>query len=312
MTHQPIPPNNFVQSGHNDDEHTPLLAMWYQMRAALADFAIPVLAGLKAVWLIAFTPTKFFRAYLARTHNLTTLRTPFDFFWRTLTPEERLPLDAAKFLLFAILTAALAGFPFDNTNRISGLIKQSDVMTQGLDTLEQQIPPLATITLRIDLFLQNETVLAIQEFFDQNLISAVIELFVTLLLTMLFAYLFRLLAGRGVTATGSYAFWLYMTGMQFFTTAITFVTFKFVSLPAFDLPLFTPQSIFVIIEYMWTLLWLYLLPLWVLPRIFPPLTRSRTLVALLITQAVFIGLNWLMNVGFATVLLFLSTLVDSF
>ncbi len=134
----------------------------------------------------------------------------------------------------------------------------------------------------------------------------------TLILTMLFAYLFRWVAGRGVTATGSYAFWLYMTGMQFFTTAITFVTFKFVSLPAFDLPPFMPQSIFVIVEYVWTLLWLYLLPLWVLPRIFPPLSRRRTLGALLITHAVFIGLNWVMRVGFGTVLLLLSSLVENF
>ena len=311
MTQQPIP-HNFDQSEHSDDEHIPLLAMWYQTRSALADFAIPVLAGLKVVWLIAFTPTKYFRAYLSHTQHLTALRTPIDFFWRTFTPEERLPLDAAKFLLFAILTAALAGFPFDNTNRISGLIEESDIMSQGLAVLQQQIPALADVTARIDLFLQNETVLAIQEFFDQNLISAVIELFVTLILTMLFAYLFRLLAGRGVTATGSYAFWLYMTGMQFFTKAITFVIFKFVSLPAFDLPSFMPQSIFVIVEYAWTLLWLYLLPLWVLPRIFPPLTRSRTLAALLITHAVFTGINWLMSVGFATVLLFLSSLMARF
>ena len=106
MTTQPAPANNHT---HRDDQHTPLLAMWYQTRTALADFGIPVLAGLKVVWLIAFSPTRFFQAYLDGDQELAALRSPFDALWRALTPEDREPLDAAKFLLFAILTGRLFG-----------------------------------------------------------------------------------------------------------------------------------------------------------------------------------------------------------
>ncbi len=300
------------QSAHSDDIHTPLLAMWYQARTALADLTIPVLAGLKVVWLILLTPLRFFRAYLLGTKDLAALRTPIDILWRTLSPEERVPLDAAKFLLFGILTAALAGFGFDNANRVSGLLAQTNVLNNGLDALAQQNAVVAEALLRLQTFWQNATVQAIQAFFDRELIAAFVELLVTLFMTMLFAYLFRLIARSKVSARGLYAFWLYMTGMQFFTTGITFILFGIVSLPAFGLPELTPELIFLILENGLLIVWQYLLPLFVLPRIFPTLTVRRTLLALLVTHGIFILAGWLLRAGFTTIVLFLSTLMARF
>lgn len=300
------------QSAHSDDTHTPLLAMWYQARSALADLTIPVLAGLKVVWLILLTPLRFFRAYLLGTKDLAALRTPIDVLWRTLSPDERVPLDAAKFLLFGILTAALAGFGFDNANRLSGLLAQTNVLESGLDGLAQQSAVLAEALLRLRTFWENATVQAIQAFFDREIIAAIVELIVTLFVTMLFAYLFRLVARSKVSAQGLYAFWLYMTGMQYFTTGITFIVFSIFSLPAFGLPALTPKIIFLALENGLLLVWQYLLPLFILPRIFPVLTLRRTLTALLVTHGVFILADWLLRAGFTTIILFLSTLTARF
>lgn len=312
MAKRPDPTAFQSFSAHSDDTHTPLLAMWYQARTALADLTIPVLAGLKVVWLILLTPLRFFRAYMLGTKDLASLRTPFDVFWRTLTPEDRVPLDAAKFLLFGILTAALAGFGFDNTNRLSGLLSQTNALGSGLDTLAQQNAVLADALLRLRAFWQNETVQAIQAFLDRELIAAIVEMFVTLFVTMLFAYLFRVVARSKVSARGLYTFWLYMTGMQFFTTGITFLIFSIVSLPAFGLAELTPELIFLILENGLLIVWQYLLPLFVLPRIFPALTVRRTLLALLVTHGIFILADWLLRAGFTTIILFLSALTARF
>ncbi len=289
-----------------DDQHTPLLAMWYQTRAALADLSIPVFAGWKVVWLITFAPLSFFDAYLNGTQRPSQLRSPFDVLWRALSPKERKPLDAAKFLLFGILTAALAGFGFDNSNRVTGMLTQLGLQ----DDILQSFPGLADVSLSLRNLATNETMQAIQAFFDRDLISAIIELIATLFVTMLFAYLFRLVVGRKLSATASYSFWLYMTGMQFFTTGITFFFFKLFSLPAINLPRLTPEIFYLALEYGWLLLWLYVLPLLILPRLYPTLTVRRTLLALLVTHAVFVIAGWLLRAGFTSVVLLWSTFVS--
>jgi hypothetical protein len=308
MSQQPASFNKHADSENRDGQRTPFLAMWYQTRAALAELLIPVLAGLKVVWLIAFSPTRFFKAELEGSKKLTKLRSPFDVIWRALTPEERTPLDGAKFLFFGILTAVLAGFGFDNTNRLSGMVDQLGAR----DWLTQQIPALAQAALRLRLFSENETVQAIQAFLDRDLIAGLIEFIATLFITMLFAYLFRLVAGRQISATSSYSFWLYMTGMRFFTTALTFVFFMIFSLPVINLPQFTPELVFLIVEYGWLILWFYVLPLIILPRIFQDLTVRRTLLALLVTHGVFMVIGWLFRAGFTTLILFWSTLFARF
>jgi len=282
--------------------------MWYQTWAVLADLVIPILAGLKVVWLIAVSPTKFFRSLPEGTRNLASLRTPVDVIWRALTTEERAPLDAGKFLFFGILTAALAGFGFDNTNRLSGMLAQ----TGALNELTQQIPGLTEVTLRLRILSEDETIVAIQAFFDGDIIAAIIEFIATLFILMLFAYLFRLIAGRQISATDSYSFWLYLTGMQYFTTAITFVFFKVFSLPAVDLPQFTPEFFFLVVEYGWLILWLYALPLIILPRLYQTLTVRRTLIALLVTHGLFLLIGWLFRAGFTSLILFWSSIAARF
>ena len=46
------------------DDHTPLLAVWYQARATIAEALVPVLAGLKTAWLLAFAARPFFHSRL--------------------------------------------------------------------------------------------------------------------------------------------------------------------------------------------------------------------------------------------------------
>ncbi|MCB9148337.1 MAG: hypothetical protein H6641_06215 [Caldilineaceae bacterium] len=99
------------------DDHMPLLAVWYQARATIAEALIPVLAGLKTAWLLAFRGLPFFQCRLNDERALRNLWSPFDPFWRLFTAEPRFPLGAAQFLLFGI--AALV------------------ILQQGLDVGEQ-------------------------------------------------------------------------------------------------------------------------------------------------------------------------------
>gem|GEM_PF-3675702 len=91
----------------NTSQPTPLITMWQQSREAIADATIPVLAGLKTLWLLLLTPVNFFNAQLQGTRAASSLRTPFDPFWRAITAAARNPLEPAQLLLFAILTKVL-------------------------------------------------------------------------------------------------------------------------------------------------------------------------------------------------------------
>ncbi|MEZ4708643.1 MAG: hypothetical protein R3A44_15655 [Caldilineaceae bacterium] len=99
------------------DDHTPLLAVWYQARGTMAEALAPVLAGLKTAWLLVFRAHPFFQSRLRDESALRHFWSPFDPFWRLLTAEPRFPLGAAQFLLFGI--AALV------------------ILRQGLDVGEQ-------------------------------------------------------------------------------------------------------------------------------------------------------------------------------
>jgi hypothetical protein len=103
-----------------------------------------------------------------------------------------------------------------------------------------------------------------------------------------------------------------MTGMRFFTTAITFMAFKLFSLPAIGLPQLTPQIIFIAVEFAWSLLWMAAIPLLVMPRIAEGLTAWRTLGALLITHGIFMAAGWFAQAGFSTILLLWSSLMAPF
>lgn len=89
------------------DDHTPLLAVWYQARATIAEALVPILAGLKTAWLLAFRARLFFRSRLRDEAALRALWSPVDPFWRLLTAEPRFPLGSAQFLLFGIAAMVL-------------------------------------------------------------------------------------------------------------------------------------------------------------------------------------------------------------
>ncbi|MEJ2747255.1 MAG: hypothetical protein P8183_04985 [Anaerolineae bacterium] len=125
-------------SERGDAEHTPFLAMVYQIRTAVADLIVPLVAGLMTVWLVVVTPSHFFKASFFQSRPLEKLRSPFLFLWPFLSKEERRPLDPAQFLLFGIFTAALAGFGFDHSNQLRGLLRETGVIDSLLGYLSRQ------------------------------------------------------------------------------------------------------------------------------------------------------------------------------
>jgi hypothetical protein len=292
-----------------DSEHTPLLAMWYQTRTALAELIIPLLAGLKTMWLLFVAPTRFFEVAFHRTRPLESLRSPFDPFWRTLTSEERKPLDPAHFLLFGIFAAALANFEFDNSNRLAGLLGNGEtgLLSTAVTALSNLLPSLSGRLEVIQAFFQGEFVDQLQTFIDPSLTAVVSELIINLLLLLIFTYLFYLLIGRRIPAVYSYAFWLYVAGMQFVTTAVSRVLFNFISLPTFNLPQITPDIIFVIIETGLLILWYFLYPAWVLPRVFPnSITRKQVLIAAILGRGIMAIAGWLIFGGFVLIASFIG------
>jgi hypothetical protein len=292
-----------------DFEHTPLLAMWYQIRHALADLIIPLLAGLKALWLMFFAPVTFFKAVFFHTRDLESLRSPADPLWRTFSPEARRPLDPAPFLLFGILTAALANFEFDNSNRLLGLLgdSESGVMGQALTTIAQRSASMAQVINGLRDFWTGAFMTELRAFFDASLFGAITELIANLVILVVFAYIFYLLTRRRMTAVQSYAFWLYMAGLQFFTTAVSHLFFSIFSLSAFSLPPIAPEIIFIVMETGLLIVWQLLYPAYVLPKVFPDiLTAKKVLVAAVIGRLLLAALAWLLFGGFVIILSFLS------
>jgi hypothetical protein len=279
-----------------DEDHMPLVAMWFQIRTVIAELFVPLLGGMKTLWLLVFAPHAYFDAFFFKSRRLDRLHSPFGLIWRSLTNEAQMPLGPAQFLLFGIFTAALAGFGFDNSNRLSGLLTELNITNLALDQLSSRSDALAEIIERIQSFFASSLVMTAQNFLDQDIIAAVIELILTLLVMVLFAYIFYLLSGRVLSPTRSYAFWLYMTGLQFFTTAVTFLLFSLIGFFLPDLPQI-PDILFWLSETGLQIWWFYLFPLVILPRLFPRLTRVRVVVASLLTHAILSGLGWIITSG---------------
>jgi hypothetical protein len=282
-----------------DEDHMPLVAMWFQIRTVFAELIVPLLSGLKTLWLLLFAPVTFFEAFFYKTRRLSSLHSPFGFLWRSLTNDPQTPLGPAQFLLFGIFTAALAGFGFDNSNRLSGLLGELNVTELALGEISSRNEALEQMIQSVQGFFASPVVMTAETFFDQEIIAAVIELILTLLVMVLFAYLFYLLAGRLISPTRSYAFWLYMTGLQFFTTAVTFLVFSFVGLFFPNLPQI-PDILFWLMETGWLIFWHYLFPAFILTRIFRPLTRKRVIFASLVSHAILSGLGWMITTGAIT------------
>ena len=297
------------QAPRGDERHTPLLAIWYQTRTALAELIIPLLAGLKTMWLLFLAPVRFFEVAFHRTRPLESLRSPFDPFWRTLTPEDREPLDPAHFLLFGIFAAVLANFEFDNSNRLLGLLDNGEA--SFLDTIIAALSNLLSAQSgrlqAIQAFLEGEFFTQLQSLIDPTLTAVITRLIINLILVVIFAYLFYLLSGRGISATNSYAFWLYIAGIQFVTTAVSRLLFNFISLPTFNLPQITPDLIFVAIETVLLILWYYLYPAYVLPRVFPTsITRRQVFIAAILGRGIMAIAGWLIFGGFVLIATFFS------
>ena len=109
---QPQQLNAVAEAERDYKDHTPLLAMWYQTRAAVGEAIIPLLAGLKTAWLVVFVSRRFFRAEFnidsaQADRGTAQLFSPFDLIWRTFTKEARTPLGPAKLLIFAIVAMVL-------------------------------------------------------------------------------------------------------------------------------------------------------------------------------------------------------------
>ena len=279
-----------------DEDHMPLVAMWFQIRTVMAELIVPLLAGLKTLWLLIVTPHNYFDAFFFKTRRLDRLHSPLGLLWRSLTPEDQMPLGPAQFLLFGIFTAALVGFGFDNSNRLSGLLSELNVTDFALARLSERSIALADIIGRIEGFFASPVVMAAQNFLDQDLIAAVIELILTLLVMVIFAYIFYLSSGRVISPTRSYSFWLYMTGLQFFTTAVTFLLFSLVSFFLTNLPQI-PDILFWFTETSLQVWWFYLFPMVVLPRLFPQLSRTRVLFSSLFSHAILSALGWIITSG---------------
>ena len=154
--------------------------------------------------------------------------------------------------------------------------------------------------------LQSGPVAALQTFMDQSLIAAIGELMVNLLGTAVFAYIFYLLVRRQISPRHSYSFWLYMRGMQYLTTAVSTIFLSFFSLSILGLPEIAPDLLFWLLETGLRLVWLFLFPAIVLPRLFPELTAKRVLGASLVGNIILMGADWFLASGAVVVLAILG------
>jgi hypothetical protein len=288
----------------NDSDRFPLWAMWLQIRTALAELLVPVLAGWKTLWLVLVTPKTFFEAYCFHTKPIENLYTPFDPLWRGVSAEERKPLEPAQFVLFGIVMAALAGFKFDNSNQLGGLLSRINEVYGVWNNLAQRPDNLGNLARQVNEVLASPYFVWAQQFSDQEILSAVWELIVTLFVLVFFAYLFRLVAGwRSISSANSYIFWLYMAGGQFVTTAVSTLFFSVVSLSALGLPEIAPDVFFWVLEMGLALGWQLFLPAWVLPRLFPGLTIKSVVWGVIIGRVLLKALGWLIGGGVLLTLL---------
>ena len=288
----------------NDSDRFPLWAMWLQIRAALAEIIIPVLAGWKTMWLIVVTPKLFFEAYCHHTKPLENFLTPIDPLWRGVSAEERRPLEPAQFVLFGIVMAALAGFKFDNSNRLAGLLGRINEVYGVWDGMAERPGRVGQVATRLNELWAHPYFERVQAFADQEVLSAVWELIVTLFVLVFFAYLFRMVAGwRAISSANSYTFWLYMTGGQYVTTAVSTLFFSIVSLATLGLPEIAPDVFFWVLETGLAVGWQFLLPALVLPRLFPGLTLKRVLVGAVVGRVLLKLVGWLLGGGVLLTLL---------
>ena len=133
-----------VRDVNDGYERSPLVQMWSQVRAAIADLGVPLLAGLKTMWLLIARPRVFFQTFSQPGRALSSLRTPIDPLWRAVSGERvRAPLGPAQFLMFGIFAAILAGFEFDNSNQLVGLLQETGVSTAFWNSLADISPALA-------------------------------------------------------------------------------------------------------------------------------------------------------------------------
>ncbi|MCL4869317.1 MAG: hypothetical protein KJ063_10120 [Anaerolineae bacterium] len=289
-------------------ERSPFLLIWRQSRAAISELIVPLLAGLKTVWLLLVSPTHFFRTWFFDRAAASRFHSPFGLVWRTLTSAPQLPLEPHQFLLFGIFTAALAGFGFDNSNRFTGFLSQAGAGDLLLGQLQQSAPAAANLLLRVRTLGESPTILTLSQFMDSSIISAVVELVLTLYITMAFALFFWVMVRGRVSTTQSYTFWLYMTGLQYFTTGLSSIVYLIFSL-GFSAEV--TAFLFWLLESGLFVLWQLILPVIVLPRLFPKLTLGSVLLAVLVGRGLLFALSWLVA-GFGyTLLILLATLLGS-
>ena len=280
-------------------ERSPFLLIWRQSREAIADLLVPLLAGLKTVWLLLISPTRFFRTWFFDRAAAPRLHSPFGLLWRTLSASPQLPLEPHQFLLFGIFTAALAGFGFDNSNRITGFLANAGAGNILLEQLQQAAPSLANIITRVQAFTSSPTYSTLSQFVDSSIGSALLELLVNLYITMFFALLFWLLVRGRVPANQSYSFWLYLAGLQYFTTGVSSIFYLIFSL---GLSADVSTFLFWLLETALFVIWQFLLPMIILPRLYPSLKAGTVLLACLLGRGLLMGIGWFIA-GFGYTLL---------
>jgi hypothetical protein len=289
-------------------EHQPLVEIWLQIWSALGEMIQPLLFGLNTTALILFDHKRFFESADTVRQDLVASRGPLRRFFARRRRLRSLP--PAQYLLFGIFASALAGFGFDNSNRFLGLLHQLGVIQLILDYLQQRGGRLAQTITTLQEFSQTPLIAGLQSWLDQDLIAALAELFVTLFVTIVLAYLFYRLIRfsrvdtRLISWKWSYNFWLYVIGLQFFTTALSFILFSFASLSTFQLPSWAPPTFFWINETGLYLLWRFLFPALVLPRVFAGsgLTARHSLMAAIGAHFGLFALGWLATTGFVALI----------
>ena len=293
-----------------DSDRMPLVAIWYQIRTALAELIIPLLAGLKTLWLLFITPVNFFKVVFFRTRPLDSLLTPIDPFWRTLSPEERKPLDPAHFLLFGIVTAVLAKFEFGTSNRLLSLVSdgETSLFASMITVMGDLLPAQSSQLEAILAFSESSIFVQLQDFIDPSALSVIGELFFNLAYMVVFAYLFFLFSRRRISATHSYIFWVYIAGIQFVTTAASRILLEFISLSVFDFLAVPDTTIFIGIETGLLVIWYYLYPVYTLPRIFPDeISGKQVLIAAILARGLMAIGSWLLFGGFVLVASFFGS-----
>jgi hypothetical protein len=286
-------------------ERSPFLLIWRQSRDALAELIVPLLAGLKTVWLLLIQPTHFFRTWFFERAAAHRLHSPFGLLWRSLTAAPQLPLEPHQFLLFGIFTAAMAGFGFDNSNRFTGFLSEAGAGMILREQVQQVAPAMGDVLARVQTFTASPTYTTLSQFVDSSLVSAVLEMVITLYITMLFALLFWLLLRGRVAANQSYSFWLYLTGLQYFTTGISSIFHLLFSL---GLSEDVSTFLFWLLETSLMVIWQFILPMIILPRLYPGLRGRTVLFACLVGRGLLWGLGWFIAAFGYTLLALLAAL----